>query len=127
MRPLFTAPTSFFSTALTASAVLSSSALLTACGGDSSSSTEIGGPREIAATIPFAAVVGDADVVCGEDYLNVGSDASTVSFVDFRFYVHDFKLVTDTGAEIEVSLDDVSTTGSGESILLTPVRHRTAA
>ena len=115
MRPLFTAPTSFFSTALIASAVLSSSALLTACGGDSSSSTEIVGPREIAATIPFAAVVGDADVVCGEDYLNVGSDASTVSFVDFRFYVHDFKLVTDTGAEIELSLDDVSTTASGES------------
>ena len=115
MRPLFTAPTSFFSTALIASAVLSSSALLTACGGDSSSSTEIVGPREISATIPFAAVVGDASVECGEDYLNVGSDATTVSFVDFRFYVHDFKLVTDAGAEIDVSLDDVSSGSSDES------------
>ena len=115
MRPLFTAPTSFFSTGLIASAVLSSSALLTACGGDSSSSTEIVGPREISATIPFAAVVGDASVECGEDYLNVGSDATTVSFVDFRFYVHDFKLVTDAGTEINVSLDDVSTDGSDES------------
>ena len=115
MRPLFTAPTSFFSTALIASAVLSSSAFLTACGGDSSSSTEIVGPREISATIPFAAVVGDASVECGEDYLNVGSDATTVSFVDFRFYVHDFKLVTDAGTEISVSLDDVLTDGSDES------------
>ena len=115
MRPLFTAPTSFFSTALIASAVLSSSAFLTACGGDSSSSTEIVGPREISATIPFAAVVGDASVECGEDYLNVGSDATTVSFVDFRFYVHDFKLVTDAGTEINVSLDDVLTDGSDES------------
>lgn len=115
MRPLFTAPTSLFSTALIASAVLSSSAFLTACGGDSSSSTEIVGPREISATIPFAAVVGDASVECGEDYLNVGSDATTVSFVDFRFYVHDFKLVTDAGTEINVSLDDVLTDGSDES------------
>jgi len=115
VRPLFTAPTSFFSTALIASAVLSSSAFLTACGGDSSSSTEIVGPREISATIPFAAVVGDASVECGEDYLNVGSDATTVSFVDFRFYVHDFKLVTDAGTEINVSLDDVLTDGSDES------------
>jgi len=89
--------------------------LLTACGGDSSSSTEIVGPREISATIPFAAVVGDASVECGEDYLNVGSDATTVSFVDFRFYVHDFKLVTDAGTEINVSLDDVLTDGSDES------------
>ena len=106
---------SFFRPSFSLAAVLSSAVLLTACGGDSSSSTEIVGPREISATIPFAAVVGDASVECGEDYLNVGSDATTVSFVDFRFYVHDFKLVTDAGTEINVSLDDVSTDGSDES------------
>jgi len=106
---------SFFRPSFSLAAVLSSAVLLTACGGDSSSSTEIVGPREISATIPFAAVVGDASVECGEDYLNVGSDATTVSFVDFRFYVHDLKLVTDAGTEINVSLDDVSTDGSDES------------
>ena len=106
---------SFFRPSFSLAAVLSSAVLLTACGGDSSSSTEIVGPREISATIPFAAVVGDASVECGEDYLNVGSDATTVSFVDFRFYVHDFKLVTDAGTEINVSLDDVLTDGSDES------------
>ena len=106
---------SFFRPSFSLAAVLSSAVLLTACGGDSSSSTEIVGPREISATIPFAAVVGDASVECGEDYLNAGSDATTVSFVDFRFYVHDFKLVTDAGTEINVSLDDVSTDGSDES------------
>jgi len=105
---------SFFRPSFSLAAVLSSAVLLTACGGDSSSSTEIVGPREISATIPFAAVVGDASVECGEDYLNVGSDATTVSFVDFRFYVHDLKLVTDAGTEIIVSLDDVSTDGSDE-------------
>lgn len=106
---------SFFRPSFSLAAVLSSAVLLTACGGDSSSSTEIVGPREISATIPFAAVVGDASVECGEDYLNAGSDATTVSFVDFRFYVHDFKLVTDAGTEISVSLDDVLTDGSDES------------
>ena len=85
----------------------SSLLLLTACGGSSDSATQIDaddGLRQLNASIPFIAVVDDETVACGQDYLNVGADSSTVSFVDFRLFLHDFRLITDDGKEVALPL-----------------------
>ena len=43
-------------------------------------------------TISFAAMVGDAEFVCGGTYEGLGSDNSTLTLSDFRFYVQDVEL-----------------------------------
>jgi uncharacterized repeat protein (TIGR04052 family) len=56
-------------------------------------------------TIQFAAQVGDAAFACGNSYAGVGSTGATVEPQDFRFFVHDVRLVTSDGAEVAVELD----------------------
>jgi len=89
------------------SAVVASAAMLSACGG-ADSSTEIDGARTIALSIPFAAQVDGEAATCGTEFQSVGADASTVTFADLRLYAHDFKLVTDEGIAIDLTLDTLS-------------------
>jgi uncharacterized repeat protein (TIGR04052 family) len=56
-------------------------------------------------TIQFAAQVGDAAFACGTSYAGVGSTGVMVEPQDFRFFVHDVRLVTSDGAEVAVELD----------------------
>jgi uncharacterized repeat protein (TIGR04052 family) len=56
-------------------------------------------------TLTFAAKVGTEAFSCGATYANVGAAASTVKPNDFRFYVHDFRLVATDGTEWPVSLE----------------------
>ncbi|HEX6276906.1 MAG TPA: MbnP family copper-binding protein [Polyangiaceae bacterium] len=66
----------------------------TACGG--------------AATIPFTALfgakVGTEPFSCASSYANVGADASTIRPVDFKFYVHDVRLIDAAGMEVPATL-----------------------
>lgn len=68
--------------------------------------------------IAFEARVADLPFACGQDYGGLGSDAATGTPQDFRFYVHDVRLVTDAGAEHPVDLaDDGVYQGGGVAML----------
>ena len=62
------------------------------------------GSQDVA--IEFAAMVDDSEFVCGESYENLGSDDTTLSLVDFRFYVQDVELKNTEGAWVPVELED---------------------
>ena len=55
-------------------------------------------------TITFAAVVGTETFVCGDSYQNLGSDDTTLTLVDFRFYVQDVELKNADDALVPVEL-----------------------
>ncbi len=52
----------------------------------------------------FAGRVGDAPFVCGQTYAGVGTSASTLTALDFRFYVSEVVLLAADGAEVPVAL-----------------------
>lgn len=58
-----------------------------------------------AITIDFAAYVGDSEFVCGESYDNVGTAASTITPMDFRFYVSDVALIDSNGEAVSLELE----------------------
>ena len=60
--------------------------------------------NELPITLNFAAKVGSEAFSCGSTYAGLGADDSTVHPVDFRFYVHDVRLIDDSGAEVPVAL-----------------------
>lgn len=57
-------------------------------------------------TLRFAAKVGEADFACGTAYDGVGLTGARVEPQDFRFYVEGVRLVTTTGEEVPVMLDE---------------------
>ena len=84
-------------------------------------STSIGCATEPAGepiALTFAGMVGDRAFACGETYESMGSSATSFTAMDFRFYLHDLRLVTDDGLELEVTLDDDGTWQNGEVALL---------
>lgn len=52
----------------------------------------------------FAAAVGDVPAACGRSYEGIGTTKSTISFVDFRFYVSNLRLLKADGSEQPVTL-----------------------
>lgn len=54
--------------------------------------------------VKFAAVVGEQDFACGEMYSAIGTTQATVTPLDFRFYVHDVKLVAADGSLVPLTL-----------------------
>lgn len=54
--------------------------------------------------IRFAATAGGAPVGCAHPIERIGTTASTVSLIDFRFYVSRLRMVTADGAEVPVTL-----------------------
>ncbi|PKM22109.1 MAG: metallo-mystery pair system four-Cys motif protein [Gammaproteobacteria bacterium HGW-Gammaproteobacteria-14] len=55
--------------------------------------------------MPFKAVAGAVDIACGVEIPSLGSAGTTVTVADFRLFIHDVKLVTDEGVELDVALD----------------------
>lgn len=55
-------------------------------------------------SIQFRATVGSEDLACGKSYANVGTTKSTISPRDFRFYVHNVRLLDAAGKETPVEL-----------------------
>ena len=66
------------------------------------SCSEPGVPVEI----QFQAMVGDQPLNCETSYENQGTADTTLSFTDFRFYLHNIRLVTQEGDEFSVTLDE---------------------
>lgn len=75
-----------------------------------------GPPAARAVTIAFAAEVGGAPFACGEAYAGIGTAASTYVGSDFRFYVHDVRLVGEAG-EVPVVLDANEFQADGVALL----------
>ncbi|MDQ3034182.1 MAG: metallo-mystery pair system four-Cys motif protein [Myxococcota bacterium] len=62
-------------------------------------------PERALVTIELAGQVGDAPFACGATYEGIGTSATTLTALDFRFYVHDVRLTTETG-EVALQLTD---------------------
>jgi len=60
------------------------------------------GPQAV--TLAFAAEVNGAPFVCGQAYPGIGMAASSYVGTDFRFYIHDVRLVG-TAGDVPVTLD----------------------
>lgn len=74
--------------------------VLSACGDDQ-------GPAGTdPVTINFAAAVNGAPFACGQAYNNIGASNTTVTPQDFRLYVSNVRLLTASGAEVPVTLDE---------------------
>jgi uncharacterized repeat protein (TIGR04052 family) len=57
-------------------------------------------------SINFAAQVGAAAFACGSSYDGVGSDGARVEPQDFRFFVHDIRLIAADASEVPVEIDE---------------------
>jgi uncharacterized repeat protein (TIGR04052 family) len=68
--------------------------------------------------IRLEARVGDAPFACGTEYAAVGADGATATPTDFRFFVHDVRLVGADGRETPLELvDDGQWQGRGVALL----------
>ncbi len=65
-----------------------------ACGGDMQS-----------VSIRFQAMVGDKKLACGQSYDGIGTTRSRIAPRDFRFYVHNLRLIDENGKPVAVELD----------------------
>jgi len=92
-------------TPLVALTAVVGAALLAACTGAPTLSTQAAG---LAPTQPvsvrFAAQVGGQPFACGQSYSAVGSSRSTITPSDYRFYVSEVALVDDAGRAVPVTL-----------------------
>jgi uncharacterized repeat protein (TIGR04052 family) len=68
------------------------------------SSSDEGSSQDV--SLSFAAVVGDAEFECGGTYEGLGSDSTTLTLEDFRFYVQDVELKNAEGDWVPVDLED---------------------
>lgn len=59
--------------------------------------------------VRFRAMVGSMPFSCGMMYSGLGTTMSTWRPKDFRFYVHDVKLLTASGTEVPVTLSEEMT------------------
>jgi len=55
-------------------------------------------------SIPFRAVVGSEELACGRKYAGVGLSKSVITPRDFRFYIHNVRLLDEAGKEWPVDL-----------------------
>ena len=60
--------------------------------------------EEQAVSVAFSAQIDGEDFACGESYADQGSTQTTLTVNDFRFYIHDLRLVDADGVEVEVML-----------------------
>ena len=82
-------------------------------------------PAGDAVTIRFAARVGAQPFSCAQTYPMMGMNNSTWTPKDFRFYVHDVRLVTGAG-EVPVSIDTVGAF-QGQGVALLDFENRSGA
>lgn len=69
-------------------------------------------------SLAFRGEVGGEPFVCGAAYDGVGTSGTTFTARDFRFYVHDVRVVTSDGVEVPVALDDDGVWQDGDVALL---------
>ncbi len=62
-------------------------------------------PSHQAVSVRFKGMVGEAPVSCTSTYEGIGTSGSTIALQDFKFYVHNVRLVTLAGTEVPVVLE----------------------
>lgn len=71
------------------------------------STTTSSGPGLQTITIQFKGMLGKQPFSCGQVYDGLGTDPSVrIEPMDFRFYVHNLRLVNEQGQEVPLRLDD---------------------
>lgn len=75
-----------------------------------------GAARKVA--IRFQPTVGVEKFECGRSYAGVGTSKATLTPSDYAFYVHDVKLVTASGTEVPVALEQDGVFQNGGVALL---------
>lgn len=60
----------------------------------------------VAITILFEAFSGSTEIKCGVMLGGLGTVSTRATVADFRFYVHNLRLVTSTGVELPITLDE---------------------
>lgn len=75
-------------------------------------------PRTRPITLTFRGEVGGMEFACGRDYAGVGASATTFTAEDFRFYVHDLRVVGADGVQTPIALDDDGQWQDGDVALL---------
>jgi len=73
--------------------------------GDTGTGDAMDGGATTDVTVTFAAKVGDEAFACGGAYSNIGTADSDITANDFRFYVHDVRLVNDADEEVTVTIE----------------------
>lgn len=76
------------------------------------------GPALEPVTIRFDGRVGAEPFECGRTYAGLGTSGTDYTALDFRFYVHDVRLVRADGTEAEVQLDADGVFSDGEVALI---------
>ena len=56
-------------------------------------------------SIQFRAMVGDKKFACGQSYEGIGTTRSRITPRDFRFYVHNLRLIDESGNPVPLDLD----------------------
>jgi hypothetical protein len=54
--------------------------------------------------IHFKGVVASEDFACGHSYKGIGTTKSTIKPIDFRFYIHNVRVLDETGKSVAVDL-----------------------
>lgn len=90
----------------TSSASGGNSAGASAEAGDQSTGSTDSAPSKLDLRIQFEAKVGAARFVCGQTFANVGTNKSSIDPVDFRFYVHNLRLIDLEGNQVPVTIPD---------------------
>ncbi len=65
----------------------------------------LNGCPSMAVTLQFKGMVGDQPFVCGQHYTGIGTANSEIIPSDFRVYLHDIRLVNDSGDDVPLKLD----------------------
>lgn len=63
-------------------------------------------PTTLSLTLRFKGKVGSEDLVCGHDYANQGSSKVSITPRDFRFFVQEVRLISASGTEVPLALDE---------------------
>jgi uncharacterized repeat protein (TIGR04052 family) len=79
-------------------AIVAAATVLAACSTSPVSNTQ-------AVTIPFAAHINGQPFVCGQTYGPIGTTASSITPMDYRFYVSSVKLIDAQGRAVPVQLE----------------------
>jgi uncharacterized repeat protein (TIGR04052 family) len=69
-------------------------------------------------TLQFRAQVGSETFACGNIYHGIGTSQADIVPSDFRFYIHNIRLVTADGREVALRLDQDGVWQNGDVVLL---------
>lgn len=94
-------------------------ALLAGCGSDSSSTASSGTPANttVAVSIPFEAMAGSTPIACGTTLTSLGTASSSATVRDFRYYIHDIRLIKSGGGSTPLTLDQNDRQHEGVAII----------